>query len=250
MLNQLRVAALMLAVITATAASAMAQEEPYAPEIDPDNFVTGVNNPYFPLTAGTTFIYEGGSEHIEVFVMPETKEILGIECVVVRDRVWEDGELVEDTFDWYAQDGDGNVWYFGEDSSEIEDGEVVSTAGSWEAGVDGAQPGIIMWANPQVGDVYRQEYYVGIAEDMAEVISLAGLADVTLGSFDDLLVTREWTLLEPDVVEHKYYAANIGLVLEIVVEGGEGRIELVEIVTEEEDAERDELSETDDDQED
>jgi hypothetical protein len=211
-------------------------EEPYAPIIDPANFVEGIDNQYLPWTPGTTFIYEGetedGLERIEVYVTHETRQILGVDCVVVRDTVWVDGELVEDTFDWYAQDRDGNVWYMGEDSKEFEDGEVVSSAGSWEAGVDGAQPGIIMEADPQIGDSYRQEYYAGEAEDMAEVLSLTESASVPYGSFDNLLMTNEWTPLEPGVAEHKYYAPGVGLILEVLVEGGSERVELVDIVTE------------------
>jgi hypothetical protein len=211
-----------------------AQEEPYAPVIDPANFVEGINHPYFSLTPGTTYIYESttedGLERTEVSVLPDTKQILGVSCTVVRDTVWLDGELVEDTFDWYAQDKDGNVWYMGEDTKEYEDGVAVSTAGAWEAGVDGAQPGIIMEANPQIGDVYRQEYYAGEAEDMAEILNLSDSASVPYGVFDNVLVTKEWTPLEPDVAEQKYYAQGIGMVFSEVVEGGTGRMELVDIV--------------------
>jgi hypothetical protein len=141
---------------------------------------------------------------------------------------------VEDTYDWYAQDIDGNVWYIGEDSSEIEDGEVVSKEGSWEAGIDGALPGIIMWARPEVGVSYRQEFYEGEAEDMAEVVSLDASETVAYGEFDDLLEMREWTPLEPGIAEHKFYAEGIGVVLEVVVEGGEGRIELIDIIEDDE----------------
>lgn len=211
-------------------------DEPYAPVIDPANFVDVIDNAYWPLVPGTTFIYEGetdeGLEHIEVYVTRETRVVMGVACTVVRDTVALDGELVEETFDWYAQDKDGNVWYFGEDSKEYEDGEVVSSAGSWEAGVDGALPGIVMYAQPAVGQVYRQEYYPGEAEDMAEVINLTESETVPYGSYDNLLMTREWTPLEPDVAEHKYYAPGVGLILEVVVEGGSGRIELIEIRTE------------------
>ena len=209
---------------------------PYRKEIEPANFVDRVDNRYFPLTPGTTFVYEGKTEdatvRVEDYVTHETKQVLGVTCVVVRNRVIENGDLVEETFDWYAQDKDGNVWYFGEDAKEYEAGVVVSTKGSWEAGVDGAMPGIIMEANPQVGDFYRQEYYKGEAEDMAEVLSLTESASVIYGSFDNLLMTREWTLLEPGIVEHKYYAPGVGLILEVMVEGGSERVELVEITTE------------------
>jgi len=210
---------------------------PYRKEIDPADFVDRVDNRYFPLTPGTTFVYEGETEdgeavRVEDYVTHETKQVLGVTCVVVRNRVIENGDLVEETFDWYAQDKDGNVWYFGEDAKEYEAGVVVSTKGSWEAGVDGAMPGIIMEANPQVGDLYRQEYYKGEAEDMAEVLSLTEPASIIYGSFDNLLMTREWALLEPGVVEHKYYAPGVGLILEVMVEGGSERVELVEITTE------------------
>ena len=176
---------------------------------------------------------EDETERNEVYVTDETKEILGVTCIVVKDTVWdEDDELVEDTYDWYAQDKDGNVWYFGEDSKEYENGEVVSTKGSWESGVDGAKPGIIMEANPKVGNSYYQEYYEGEAEDMAEVISLGEPVSVPYDSFKNCLKTKEWTPLEPDIIANKYYAPGIGFVLEIMVEGGSERVELLDIRTE------------------
>jgi len=208
--------------------------EPYDPVINPADFVAQIDNQYLPLTPGTTLIYEGeiedGMERIEVEVTHETKDILGVTCIVVRDTVRVDGELVEDTYDWFAQDKDGNVWYFGEDSKEYEDGEV-DPAGSWEAGVDGAKPGIIMKASPQVGDAYRQEYYEDEAEDMAEVLSLNESVSVAYGLFDNCLQTQEWTPLEPDVVENKYYAPGIGVVLEVTVVGESERVELIEVET-------------------
>lgn len=212
-------------------------EETYNPIIDPADFVMEIDNPYFPLKPGTTFIYQGeteeGIQRNEVVVTNQTKTILGVLTTVVWDRVWdEDDELVEETYDWYAQDKDGNVWYFGEDSKEYESGVVVSTAGSWEAGVDGAKPGIIMEADPQIGNSYRQEYYEGKAEDMAEVLSLSETASVPYGSFTDCLKTKEWTPLEPDVVAHKYYAPDVGFIMEIMVEGGTERVELIDIKTE------------------
>ena len=210
-------------------------DEPYDPVINPADFVAQIDNQYLPLTPGTTFLYEGetedGKERIEVEVTHETKEILGVTCTVVSDKVWVDGELAEDTLDWFAQDKDGNVWYFGEDSKEYEDGRVVSTEGSWEAGVDGAKPGIIMKANPQVGDAYRQEYYEDEAEDMAEVLSLNESVSVAYGSFENCLKTQEWTPLEPDIVENKYYAPGVGVILELAVEGESERVELVEVGT-------------------
>lgn len=210
--------------------------EEYDPEIDPANFVDEIDNPYFPLKPGTAFIYEGEEEgttiDVVVYITNDTKEIMGVNTTVVRETECEDGELVEDTYDWFAQDMEGNVWYFGENTQEYEDGEVVSTTGSWEAGVDGAKPGIIMQADPQIGDIYRQEYYEGEAEDMAMVISLEENVTVPYGSFENCLVIREWTPLEPGIEENKYYATDIGLLLERTVKGGEAKLELVDITTE------------------
>lgn len=211
-------------------------QETYSVSIDPADFVAQIDNPYYPLTPGTTFIYEGetgeGRERVETTVTRDTKVVMGVTCTVIQDRVLLDGELIEETFDWYAQDVDGNVWYFGEDSKDYENGQVISTKGSWEAGVDGAMPGIIMPADPQVGASYRQEYYAGEAEDMAEVLSLDGIASVPYGTYQNLLVTKDWTPLESGFVEQKYYARGVGLVLEEVVQGGEGRIELIVVKTE------------------
>jgi len=211
-------------------------ESGYNPVINPDDFVEVIDSSYFPLTPGTTFVYEGESEgetiRDEIFVTNETRTVMGVNTTVVRDREFADGELTEETFDWYAQDRDGNVWYFGEDSREYENGEVVSTAGSWEAGLDGAQPGIIMKGNPQVGGTYRQEYLAGEAEDMAEVISLNESVSVAYGSFENCLKTKEWTPLEPGIEENKYYVTGTGLVLEMTVKGGSERLELVDIITE------------------
>ena len=209
------------------------QEGAYEPAIVPDDFVAVVDNEYYPLAAGTTYIYQSstdeGIERVEIFVTGEKKEILGIQCSVVRDTVTIDGEVAELTLDWFAQDKDGNVWYFGEDSKEYENGEVSSTQGSWEAGVDGAQPGIIMQAHPVVGEEYRQEYDAGNAEDMAEVVSLGEAVSVPTGSYTACLKTREWTPLEPGVTEFKYYAPGIGLILETAGASESQRLELVEI---------------------
>lgn len=208
---------------------------PYEPVIDPANFAEKIENQYLPLTLGTVLIYEGdtddGKERVEFTVTNETKEILGVACIVVHDQVSVDGKLVEDTYDWYAQDKDGNVWYFGEDSTDYKDGKVIGTAGSWEAGVDGAKPGIIMEASPKVGNAYRQEYYKGEAEDLAEVMSLNDSVSIAYGSFENCLKTKEWTPPEPDVVEHKFYAPGIGVVLEVMVKGGDERLELIEAKT-------------------
>ena len=204
----------------------------YRPGLDAADFQADIDNPYFPLAPGMRWVYEGAEgdevERVEVVVTSERKEVLGISAVVVRDTVTIDDELVEDTFDWFAQDHDGNVWYLGEDTKEYEDGQVVSTAGSWEAGVDGAEAGIVMLGDPTVGRAYRQEYYPGEAEDLAEVVRRRVSEDVAAGSFDDIVVIREWNPLEPEVVEEKYHAPGVGPILAVVVEGGAGREELVE----------------------
>jgi hypothetical protein len=166
-----------------------------------------------------------------VTVLSETKVVMGVACTVVRDVVSVEGEVAEDTIDWYAQDTDGNVWYMGEESKDIEDGEVVSTDGSWEAGVDGALPGIIMLVDPHVGDTYRQEFYAGEAEDIGSVLKLGEIVTVESGTYEDVLVTEDTNPLEPDIVEHKYYAPGVGVVLEELVAGGEERIELVKVET-------------------
>jgi hypothetical protein len=204
----------------------------YAPTIDPANFVAVIDNPYMPLLPGAKWQYEatidGEREKLAVVVTSERKQILGISAVVVRDTVLTpEGEPVEVTSDWFAQDRDGNVWYLGEDSKDYENGKVSTTKGSWLAGKDGAYPGIVMRAAPAVGDAYRQEFYKGEAEDMAEVIRTGTTAKTAAESYDRVIVTREWTPLEPKVIEEKYYAPGIGKVLQIHTAGGVGRLELV-----------------------
>jgi hypothetical protein len=207
---------------------------PYDWMIDPADFVTTVDNPYFPLTPGTTVVFAGTSEGerevVTVRVTDRTKVIQGVTCVVVRDTVRTGGEVTEDTFDWYAQDVDGNVWYMGEDTKEY-DGDVVSTEGSWEAGVHGALPGVIMPADPEVGMAYTQEHYAGQAEDKGKIVALGRQVSVPYGSFDDVLVTEDWTPLEPNVLERKSYAPGIGVVFEELVQGGQGMLRLVEVRT-------------------
>ena len=200
--------------------------------LEPADFVDRIDNPYWPMPPGTRWVYresdtEGNAQRVKVTVIDRTREIMGIAATVVHDKVTEHGELVENTFDWYAQDVCGNVWYMGENTKEYEDGEVVTTAGSWEAGLDGAQPGVIMPADPQVGMTYRQEYYAGEAEDAAEVLSLDEQAQVPFGHFRDVLLTKDFTSLEPKVLEYKLYAPGIGPVLVVGVSGGSDREELL-----------------------
>jgi hypothetical protein len=196
--------------------------ETYTQNIDPAMFVGGIDNPFFPMVRGSKFVYDG-DEHVEVNVELGGVEILGVYTTIVRDRVFTDGQLAEDTADWYAQDAQGNVWYFGEDTAEYENGQISSTAGSWKAGVDGAQPGVVMLADPQPGDAYRQEYLQGEAEDLAEVTATSGTIESKAGSWSgaDVLVTEEWTPLEPKVRERKTYARGVGLVEARMIEGGD-----------------------------
>jgi len=206
---------------------------PYRWKIDPDDFVDAVHNPYFPLTPGTMLVYEGRSdgerEVVTVEVTRKTKEILGVTCVVVKDTVEAAGELKELTFDWYAQDVDGNVWYFGETTKEYENGKVVTREGSWKAGVDGALPGVIMPADPEVGLAYTQEHYAGEAEDKGKIVGVGESVSIRYGSFEDVVVTEDWTPLEPKVLETKSYAPGIGVVFEEIIKGGEGVLRLVEV---------------------
>jgi hypothetical protein len=204
-------------------------------ELDPADFTTEIDNPYWPMEPGTRWTYreideEGKEVEVVVVVTDETKEIAnGVEARVVRDTVTEDGAIIEDTFDWYAQDSAGNIWYLGEDTAEFEDGEITSTAGSFEAGVDGAQAGIILPADPQPGMRYRQEYYEGEAEDNGEVLSTEEIAEVPAGFFEDMLLTKDTITIEPDVLEYKLYGPGVGPVLVLGVSGGAGREELVSI---------------------
>ena len=219
--------------VTAQPTPVSTAADEYNPSIDPGNFVSQVTNPYYTLAPGTTFTYQSetdeGIEKIVVKVTDQTKKILSITATVIWDRVWLDDELIEETYDWYAQDKQGNVWYMGEDSMEYEDGKVTSAKGSWEAGVNGAKPGIIMKANPKVGDSYRQEYLKNEAEDMAGVVSLDEKVTTSLGVYEGCLKTRDWSQIETNLNEHKYYCPDLGgLVLEVNIATGE-RTELVSV---------------------
>ena len=201
---------------------------------DPANFVRGVDNHYFPLSPGTTYTYRGtsknGVEINTVEVTHQTKMILGVTTMVVHDAVYiEDGSLAEDTFDWYAQDQQGNVWYFGEDTKTYDHGALVTTQGSWEAGKNDAHPGIIMLGDPQVGDLYKQEDSPGIVEDMGKVVSLTETATVPYGTFTNCLKTTEWTPIEPGNRAHKFYAPGVGTVLELSSRLGGERVELIKV---------------------
>lgn len=205
------------------------------PEIDPSDFTTDIGNPYYPLKPGTTFVYEAhttdGRIINTVAVTHKTKTILGVKCVEVHDIVRLNGQVTEDTLDWFAQDKRGNVWYFGEDAEDLTSDRVSSLAGSWTAGVDGAEPGIVMEAHPEVGDAYRQELLLDEAEDFARVLSLEKEVKVTYGSFDDCLETTETSGVEPDALEYKFYAPGVGLVYINDVSGNQ-KASLVKITSE------------------
>jgi hypothetical protein len=201
---------------------------------EPANFVRRVDNPWYPLRPGTSYRYRGekdGKRAVDVYtVTNRTKTILGVPNTVVRDRLYLNGKLEETTLDWYAQDRTGNVWYFGEDTKELDaNGKVKSTEGTWKAGVDGAEAGIFMPADPKVGQKFRQEYYKGQAEDHFEVLSLDAAVKVPYVASGRALKTKEWTPLEPGVIDSKYYVRGIGNVLEATVKGGNERLELVSI---------------------
>jgi hypothetical protein len=196
------------------------------------NFVRTIDNPYFPQTPGTVYTYRGAkdgkSSRDVVRVTHRTKTIQGVRTVVVHDELFLSGKLAETTNDWYAQDRAGNVWYFGEDTKELDpNGNVTSTEGSWQWGRDGAVGGIVMLAHPHVGDSYRQEFFAGHAEDQARVLSLDWTVHVPYGGFRHVLKTRETTRLEPDVLSNKYYARGVGMLRELDVQGGDERSDLV-----------------------
>ncbi|GHH77105.1 hypothetical protein [Promicromonospora soli] len=206
-------------------------------DLDPADLTTEIDNEYWPMEPGTQWVYretdeEGQELRVVVTVTSETNKLAnGVTARVVRDTVTQDGEVVEDTFDWYAQDSDGTIWYLGEDTAEFDDGRVTTTAGSFEAGKDGALAGVIMPAEPAVGMAYRQEYLKGEAEDNGEVLSLDEQAEVPAGHYDRALLTKDTITIEPDVLEYKLYAPGVGPVLALGISGGGGREELVEVRT-------------------
>jgi hypothetical protein len=205
----------------------------YHPSINPADFVSAIDNRYFPLVPGTTFHYRGYSgtkpQTDDVVVTHKTKEILGIRCTVVRDTVSEHRKAVERTFDWYAQDTHGNVWYMGENALELKHGRLVRASDSWQAGVNGGKPGIIMEGDSKPGDVYRQEYYPpGGGLDQGRVIGTVATMKVPAGTYKEALSTIEWSPVEPQL-EKKYYAAGVGEIQEQVVAGGHERFQLVRV---------------------
>jgi hypothetical protein len=203
--------------------------------LDPANFSADITNPYWPMKQGTRWTYralEAGSppQDVVIVVTGATKKLAnGITARVVRDTARSKGQIVEDTLDWYAQDAGGNVWYMGEQTAEFEKGKIVSRAGSWEAGADGAQPGIMLPAQPEVGQKYRQEFKKGEAEDNGEVLATKHLVEVEAGSYQDAMVTMDTSAIEPDVVEYKFYGHGVGPLLALDISGGASREELVKV---------------------
>lgn len=218
--------------LPATTVSAALPQGGEPVQLDPATFTSDIDNPYWPMKPGTRWVYsetdaQGSRQRVEITVTNDTRTIIGIQARVVHDVVTEGGQLIEDTYDWYAQDVDGNIWYLGESTKEYENGKVKTTAGSWEAGVDGAQPGIVVLADPVAGLTYRQEYYEGEAEDAAAVLSVNELVRVPAGSYENVLMTKDYTPLVPAMLEYKFYARDVGPVLVLAVSGGSGREELV-----------------------
>ncbi len=213
-----------------------AEATDYSPVIDPKNFTTTIDNKYFSMKPGTVMTYEGTKDgeyqKTIVTVTNETKVIMGVTCVVSTDIVYDkSGQVVEDTADWFAQDTDGNVWYFGEALKDYENGKLSSTDGSWEAGVKGALPGLIMKANPQVGESWKQEYWKGQAEDKAQVLGINESTIVNGKTYTGCVKTKDWSGLEQGIFENKFYcpgdAANV--VYALTVEGGSEYSNLVSI---------------------
>ena len=205
----------------------------YDPVIDPKNFTTTIDNPYFPLVPGTTFTYLTPNGRIkDVFaVTHHTRVINGVTCVQVHDSVYTNDELTENTLDFFAQDREGNVWYFGENTAELENGLLATIEVSFLSGLNNDKAGIIMKAHPAPGDFYRQEFSLGNAEDYAETLNLNSRVVVPYGRFNDCLKSQETTPLEPDALEDKYYAPGVGNVLTVDRVTGE-RDELISITTE------------------
>jgi len=186
-------------------------------KLDPSKFTTEIDSE----------LEDGEAQRVDVTVSDKTKVLGGVTARVVHDQVTRKGEVVEDTYDWYAQDSDGNIWYLGEDTKEYENGKLKTTEGSWAYGVDDAQPGVVVPADPKQGMRYREEYYAGHAEDAADVLKVGSQVQVPYGRFKDAVLTRNFSSLEPTVEEMKLYARGVGPVMELLVSGGSGRTELL-----------------------
>jgi hypothetical protein len=205
----------------------------YAPVLDPANFVTAIDDPYFPLPVGRTLVYQGvrdGQTQTDtVTVTDQKKLILGIQTTVVDDVATHGSTVLERTFDFYAQDKQGNVWYLGEDTTAFLPNGKTDTSGSFVAGVNGAQPGIIMEADPQIPDAYRQECAAGQAEDTAWVVGTTGSVSVSYGKVRNVLTSLEATRVEPGSYDEKVYGPGIGIVREQALTGTSEFAQLVSV---------------------
>jgi hypothetical protein len=231
------VAALVIVLAADAGTSSTSSEFPRGAEpvdLDPADFSADIDNPRWPMTVGSRWVYrvvdtsDGSVQRDVIEVTDQTKMIAdGIEARVVSDIVSDHGQPTEVTKDWYAQDSDGNVWYFGENTVEYKHGKPVDN-GTWEAGVDGAMPGVALPAEPEVGMSYREEYSKGVAEDQSRVLALDEQAQVPAGHYKDVLMTEDFSPLEPDVSELKFYAKGSGqAVLAVDVSGGTDMEQLV-----------------------
>jgi hypothetical protein len=238
MMFRMALGAVAVVAVTAVATVPASSAPPGSPSCPkppalPNQWAAQIDNPYLPLEPGTTLTYRGkvdGKNVTDVFTITnQTKLIEGVNARVIHDQVFRGGNLVEDTFDWFAQDADGNVWYFGEDTRELDHGTVVSTEGSWEAGVDKANAGIFMPAHPAVGDFFKQEDAKNVAEDCTRIVDLGASVTTPFVSSNNALKTEEFSLLEPGVLDNKYYVKGIGNVKEQTVQGGNDVLNLVSV---------------------
>lgn len=209
--------------------------------LNPNNFTTEITNKYFTLEPGKKMVYEkqtaDGLERVEILVTDETKKLMGVDTLLFRDTVWLDDQLHEDTKDYFAQDKDGNVWYFGEEVDNYENGVVANHDGSWLSGKDGARPGIYILANPKVGDSYKQENYPGVAEDTVDVLSINETVTVPFGTFKNCVKTYDYTPLNPDSREHKWHCPGVGALVYVVDLVTNEKLELIDVTTVGEDEE-------------
>ena len=231
----------MVAVVTVSIAGAHGSMHPtsrdatpYEPVLDPANFVSVIDNPYYPLPVGRVLVYKGvrdGRKQIDtVTVTDQTKVLEGITATTVSDVAkTPGGKLLEKTTDWYAQDIQGNVWYLGEDTKAYLPNGQVDSSGSWQADVNDGEPGIIMEGDPQIPDAYRQEFLLGQAEDTAWITGLGGSLKIPYGTVHNVLTSLEHTTLEPDVVDQKVYAPGLGIVMELALAGGQEVAKLVSV---------------------
>ncbi len=203
--------------------NARASASDYEPVLDPANFAGVIDKPYYPLPVGRTLVYEGikdGQTQIDTVTVTNQKKVIeGITATVVSDIATHNGTVLEKTFDWFAQDKQGNVWYLGEDTTAFLPNGKIDTSGSWEAGVHDAEPGIVMEAHPQIPDAYRREFLAGQAEDTAWVVELGGTVTVPYGKLRNTLATLEATRIDPGLYDQKIYAPGIGMAVEQALTG-------------------------------